>query len=96
MEFKLLEQNKDENSSPTFCYQVILEDIKAGIGKGFSKKESQQLASKETLQRLRRELGHGGGDPLTHLPAGGPDVQGAVLVHFHDAGGGGGGCPSAC
>lgn len=55
MEFKLLEQNKDENSSPTFCYQVILEDIKAGIGKGFSKKESQQLASKETLQRLRRE-----------------------------------------
>lgn len=55
MEFVLVEQNKDENSSPTFVYQVMLENIKAGTGKGFSKKESQQLASKETLQRLRRE-----------------------------------------
>lgn len=55
MEFVLVEQNRDENSSPTFVYQVMLENIKAGTGKGFSKKESQQLASKETLQRLRRE-----------------------------------------
>lgn len=55
MEFRLLEQKKDESSSPTFIYQVMLEGVKAGIGKGYSKKESQQLASKETLQRLRRE-----------------------------------------
>ncbi len=55
MEFRLVEQNKDENSSPVFIYQVMLEGLEAGMGKGYSKKESQQLASKETLQRLRRE-----------------------------------------
>lgn len=55
MEFQLLEQNKDKDSSPMFIYQVMIEGVKAGKGKGFSKKESQQLASKETLQRLRRE-----------------------------------------
>lgn len=55
MDFKLLEQKKDENSSPIFSYQVIIEGLEAGTGKGYSKKESQQLASKETLQKLRRE-----------------------------------------
>lgn len=33
----------------------MLEGVEAGEGKGYSKKESQQLASKETLQKLRRE-----------------------------------------
>ena len=55
MDFRLLEQKKDENSSPVFSYQVYIEGLEAGSGKGYSKKESQQLASKETLKRLRRE-----------------------------------------
>lgn len=55
MDFKLIEQKKDENSSPVFAYQVIIEGLEAGTGRGYSKKESQQLASKETLQKLRRE-----------------------------------------
>ncbi len=55
MDFKLIEQKKDENSSPVFVYQVVIEGMDAGTGRGYSKKESQQLASKETLQRLRRE-----------------------------------------
>lgn len=55
MDFRLLEQKKDENSSPVFSYEVVIEGLKAGTGTGYSKKESQQIASKEALQRLRRE-----------------------------------------
>lgn len=55
MDFRLLEQKKDENSSPVFSYQVLIEGIDAGSGQGYSKKESQQIASKVALQRLRRE-----------------------------------------
>jgi ribonuclease-3 len=50
-----LEQSVDEHNSPIFVYQVLIEGVEGGSGKGYSKKESQQLASKETLQRLRRE-----------------------------------------
>ncbi len=55
MEFKELSQSTEENNSPVFTYQVILEGVEGCTGKGYSKKESQQVASKETLQRLRRE-----------------------------------------
>ena len=55
LEFKQVEQTKDENSSPVFVYQVILEGVEGCAGKGYSKKESQQNACKDTLQRLRRE-----------------------------------------
>jgi ribonuclease-3 len=55
LEFGQLEQSVDEHNSPIFVYQVLIEGVEGGSGKGYSKKESQQLASKETLQRLRRE-----------------------------------------
>ena len=55
IEFRLLEQKKDQGGSPTFCYQVVIEGLEAGIGNGYSKKESQQLASKLTLEKLRRK-----------------------------------------
>ena len=55
MDFKLLEQKKDENGSPVFSYQVVIEGLKCGKGTGYSKKESQQTASKITLERLRKE-----------------------------------------
>ena len=56
MEFRELEQSKDANTgSPVFTTQVFLEGIEGCKGTGFSKKESHQQASKETLQRLRRE-----------------------------------------
>ena len=51
----MLEQTKDENGSPVFNYQVVIEGLDGSEGKGFSKKESQQLASKLTLDRLRKE-----------------------------------------
>ena len=56
MEFHDLSQTKDEQSgSPVFTTQVFIEGIEGCKGTGYSKKESQQQASKETLQRLRRE-----------------------------------------
>ena len=55
MEYKMLKQTKDEKGSPIFGYQVVIEGVEGGKGQGYSKKEAQQLCSKETLQRLRRE-----------------------------------------
>jgi len=55
MDFKQLEQKKDQNGSPMFTTQVVLEGLEGCTGTGFSKKESQQKAAKDTLQRLRRE-----------------------------------------
>ncbi|MBQ8656567.1 MAG: ribonuclease III [Prevotella sp.] len=55
MEFKQLSQSKDQNGSPVFEHQVVIEGVEGCTGRGYSKKESQQQASKETLQRLRRE-----------------------------------------
>lgn len=55
LDFKLIEQKRDENNNPIFIYQAIVEGLEGGSGKGYSKKESQQLASKLTLQSLRRK-----------------------------------------
>lgn len=55
LEFALVSQTKEDNSSPVFVYRAVIEGLDAGTGKGYSKKESQQLASKEALQKLRRE-----------------------------------------
>ena len=55
LDFKLVSQSKEAGGSPTFIYKAVIEGVEGGQGKGYSKKESQQLASKETLQRLKRE-----------------------------------------
>ena len=55
LEFVMLGQEKDENGSPVFTYQAVIEGVEGGEGKGYSKKESQQLASKITLQQLKRK-----------------------------------------
>lgn len=55
LEYKQVEQNLDNSGSPMFVYQVVIEGIEGCTGKGYSKKESQQLASQDTLKRLRRE-----------------------------------------
>lgn len=55
MEFRMMKQDKDEKGSPVFGFQVFIEDVEGGSGQGFSKKEAQQQASQNTLQRLRRE-----------------------------------------
>ena len=55
LDFVMLDQQKDKNGSPIFTYQVIIEGVEGGTGKGYSKKESQQLASKLTLEQLRKK-----------------------------------------
>ena len=55
LEFKLDESIDTTGNSPEFRSYAILEGVTAGEGKGFSKKESHQQASKEALMKLRRE-----------------------------------------
>lgn len=55
MSFNLLEQSLDEFNSPVFVTEVLLEGVHAGKGKGYSKKESQQIASHETLNRIKKD-----------------------------------------
>jgi ribonuclease-3 len=55
MEFRDMDQTRDENNSPVFTTQVFIEGLEGSKGTGYSKKESQQKAAKDTLQRLRRE-----------------------------------------
>ena len=52
---QFIKQERDENKSPVFTTQVFIEGLEGCVGTGYSKKESQQNASKDTLQRLRRE-----------------------------------------
>jgi ribonuclease-3 len=56
MDFRQVEQTKEkETGSPVFQFQVMLEGVAGEQGKGFSKKEAQQLAAEATLKRLKRE-----------------------------------------
>ncbi len=55
MHFKLLEQKKGEKGSPLFYTQVVIEGVPCGKAQGYSKKESQQAAAKETLRLFRKK-----------------------------------------
>ena len=55
MRFELIKQEKDSQGNPVFKFAVVLETVRCSEGSGFSKKESQQLASKLTLERLKKE-----------------------------------------
>lgn len=55
IDFQVVSQEKDKTGSPMFCYRVQIEGLDGCEGRGYSKKESQQMASKLTLERLRRE-----------------------------------------
>ncbi len=56
---ELQKQSLDtDGNSPMFEYLVFIEGVKCGRGKGYTKKESQQNASKETLQMLRKQPKH--------------------------------------
>lgn len=48
-------QEKDKNGNPIFKFKVVLEGVEGCSGRGFSKKESQQLASKLTLDKLKKK-----------------------------------------
>lgn len=48
-------QEKDKNGNPIFEFKVVLEGVEGCFGRGFSKKESQQFASKLTLDKLKKK-----------------------------------------
>ena len=55
LDFQLVEQKRDDGNSPMFFYKAMIEGLEGGQGQGYSKKESQQAASKAALQSLRRK-----------------------------------------
>lgn len=55
LEFRLMSQDKDKQGSPFFVTTVFLEGVQGETAKGFSKKESHQLAAKLTLQQLKKK-----------------------------------------
>lgn len=54
-QFTYAETTDEKSASPLFSSTIFIEGLKAGEGKGFSKKESQQKAAREALTKLRRE-----------------------------------------
>lgn len=55
IDFKDKQTSNGSGSTPSFSTTIILEGLFAGDGKGFSKKEAHQNASKDALMRMRRE-----------------------------------------
>ena len=55
IDFDLLESFTDKNNNPIFQTQVMVAGVQAGVGIGFSKKESQQEAAKMAVRRLRSD-----------------------------------------
>jgi len=53
--FELVNQSMDEFNSPVFESEILIEGVHACKGKGYSKKESQQIAAHETLSRIKKD-----------------------------------------
>ena len=54
-DFVMRLDDSDKQKEPLFYCTVVIESIEFGYGKGFSKKEAQQQAARETLTMLRRD-----------------------------------------
>ena len=52
--FDEVNTSTDENGNPVFLAQVIIGNVRCEEGKGFTKKESQQNAAKQTYRRIRK------------------------------------------
>ncbi|MBQ8607134.1 MAG: ribonuclease III [Bacteroidaceae bacterium] len=55
IEFELTSERKDSAYNPIFESRVLIEGIECGQGTGYSKKESQQLAAKSALKKVKKE-----------------------------------------
>lgn len=53
--FNLVEQSVDNAQNPVFTTQVMIEQLPAGKGSGYSKKESQQEAAQLTLKMIKSD-----------------------------------------
>lgn len=55
IEFNLIESFTDNDNNPVFQTQTLISGISAGIGIGYSKKESQQNAAKMAMKKIQIE-----------------------------------------
>ena len=55
LEYVLLDETKAEDGSPLFNTKVVINGHECSRGKGYSKKESHQKASKNALHRLKHD-----------------------------------------
>ena len=55
LEYVLLAETKGEDGSPLFNTKVLIDGKECGRGKGYSKKESHQKASRNALHRLKND-----------------------------------------
>ncbi len=53
--FELVTQSHDQEYSPTFESEVLIEGISGGRGTGYSKKESQQVAARVALGKIKHD-----------------------------------------
>ena len=51
----MISQSLDEFNSPIFETEVFLEGIPVSKGKGYSKKESQQNAAHESMNKIKKD-----------------------------------------
>jgi ribonuclease-3 len=55
LEFTLINTSSDEHKNPIFHTQVVIGNIPAGVGTGFSKKESQQNAARKSMKKIQTD-----------------------------------------
>lgn len=55
IDFRLIESFTDDNNNPIFYTAVDIYDIESGTGRGYSKKESQQRAAEEALDKINTD-----------------------------------------
>ena len=53
--FELIEQSLDRDYNPVFHTAVLFENLPAGTGTGYSKKESQQNAAQMALKKIKND-----------------------------------------
>ncbi len=53
--FVLINESIDKQSNPIFKSMLVVEGVNAGVGVGYSKKESQQKASEATLRIIAKD-----------------------------------------
>ena len=53
--FELIDTTIDEDNNPMFTTSVNILDIEVGVGKGYSKKESQQKAAEEAFKKIETD-----------------------------------------
>jgi ribonuclease-3 len=55
IEFNLMESSRDDKGTPVFRTSVMLEGTAVATGRGTTKKESQQIAARTVLRKLKKD-----------------------------------------